>query len=106
MIALGLVLMIALCIVVYVVGMWIVSFVLGMSNHATCDEMTELEWLSVALWPISLIVSPIIFVLGFSCKLICSVIPAKAQIAKVASTISNPFALGKRVGRHFFDKRK
>ena len=91
---------VALCILGYCLGIWIASFVMGMTNNSS-SAMDDMEWVLAALWPIMLlclIITTIVIFLAW----LWSFTPGKPTIQKTLYNISlvfQPYVLGKKLNK-------
>ena len=89
---------IALCILGYGLGIWIASFVMGMTDGSS-SGMDDIEWVMAALWPIMLlclIITTIVIFLAW----LWSFTPGKPTIQKTFYNISlvfQPYVLGNKL---------
>ena len=89
---------VALCILGYCLGIWIASFVMGMTNNSS-SAMDDIEWVMSVLWPIMLLCLAISGI-GIFIAWLWSFTPGKPTIQQTLYNISlvfQPYVLGKKL---------
>ena len=89
---------VALCILGYCLGIWIASFVMGMTNNSS-SAMDDIEWVMAVLWPIMLLCLAISGI-GIFIAWLWSFTPGKPTIQKTLYNLSlvfQPYVLGKKL---------
>ena len=96
---------VALCILGYCLGVWIASFVMGMTNNSS-SPMDDMEWVMAVLWPIMLLCLAISGI-GVFLAWLWSFTPGKPTIQKTLynmSLVFQPYVLGKKLEK-WYDAR-
>lgn len=91
---------VALCILGYCLGIWIASFVMGMTNNSS-SAMDDIEWVMAVLWPIMLLCLAISGI-GVFLAWLWSFTPGKPTIQKTLynmSLVFQPYVLGKKLNK-------
>ena len=91
---------VALCILVYGLGIWIASFVMGMTNSSS-SGMDDIEWVMAVMWPIMLLCLAISSI-GVFLAWLWSFTPGKPTIQQTLYNISlvfQPYVMGKKLNK-------